>query len=300
MTFQAPTGSLPGKLGVWSSLDALSFTDAADFAQKIEEWGYSTLWIPEAVGRDPFALIGYLAAKTDKLAFATGIANIYARDAVGYKSILKTLGDMLPGRFILGLGVSHPHLVAGFRGHEWQKPLGKMRSVLEAIDQARYLGPQPETEAPIVIAALRPKMLALSAELCQGAHPYLVTPEHTRRAREILGEGPWLCPEQMLIGTEDPDLARQIARANLVHYLRAPNYQMSLAELGFEESDWAEGNASDRLVDALIGWGSAEALQARIQGHWEAGAGHVCIQPFRTDGKPGPDLALLETLAPGA
>ena len=216
---------------------------------------------------------------------------------MAYKSILKTFGDLLPGRFILGLGVSHPHLVSGFRGHEWEKPLAKMRSVLEAIEAARYLGPQPETEAPIVIAALRPKMMELAGNACRGAHPYLVTPEHTRRARKILGEGPWLCPEQMLIGTDDAERAREIARANLVHYLRAPNYQMSLAELGFDASDWEDGNASDRIIDALIGWGDAGALRQRVEEHWRAGADHVCIQPFRTDAKPGPDMGVLESLA---
>ena len=186
----------PGKLGVWTWVDGFSAKGAAEFAQQLESWGYSALWIPEAVGRDPFSMIGYLAAQTDKLVYATGIANIYARDAILFKAIRETCGEMLPGRFILGLGVSHPHLVAKLRGHEWEPPIRKMRETLEAIDDALYQGPTPEEAVPTVIAALRPKMLALAAEKARGAHPYLVTPEHTRRAREILGEGPWLCPEQ--------------------------------------------------------------------------------------------------------
>jgi probable F420-dependent oxidoreductase len=200
---------------------------------------------------------------------------------------------------VLGLGVSHPHLVTRLRGHAWEKPVPKMRSYLEAVSGALYRGPEPEVEAPIVIAALRPKMMELARDRARGAHPYLTTPEHTRRARGILGKGPWLCPEQMLILDTDAANARKVARANLEVYLRAPNYQESLKELGFGEEDFG-GGGSDRLVDALVGWGDEKALRARIQAHWDAGADHVCIQPYRPDGKPGVDLRALEALAPNA
>lgn len=287
----------PGKLGVWTWLDGFSARESVEFAKQVESWGYSALWVPEAVGRDPFALIGYLAAHTERLIYATGIANVYARDAVTMKAIQKTLAEMLPARFILGLGVSHPHLVTGFRGHEWQKPVPKMREYLEAVAKARYMGKEPEVEAPIVIAALRPRMLELARDKARGAHPYLITPEHTRRARHILGKDKWLCPEQMVILEPDAAKARQTARGNLQVYLRAPNYQNSLKELGFDESDWRDG-ASDRLVDALVAWGDEKAVRRRIQEHWDAGADHVCIQPFRSDGTPGPDRKALEVLAP--
>jgi len=290
----------PGRLGVWSSVDSFSSTEAVEFAQQIETWGYSTLWIPEAVGRDPFPMIGFLAAQTEKLIFATGIANIYARDAILAKAIKQTCAEMLPGRFILGLGVSHPHLVSRLRGHEWLPPVKKMREYLEAIEAGLYMGPAPEHEAPIVIAALRPRMLKLAKEAARGAHPYLVTPEHTRRAREILGEGPWLCPEQKVILESDAATARRIARENLKVYLRAPNYKNSLLELGFSEADFAESEASDGLVDALVAWGDEDALRARVQEHWDAGADHVCIQAFRTDGKQGPDMKALKLLAPAS
>jgi probable F420-dependent oxidoreductase len=287
----------PGKLGVWTWSDGFSCAEAVDFARQLEGWGYSTLWTPEAVGRDPFSFIGYLAGQTDRLILATGIANIYARDAMNLKAIRKTLSEMLPGRFILGLGVSHPHLVTRVRGHEWQPPLEKMRAVLDGIEAALYMGPEPEVEAPIVIAALRPKMLALAAEKARGAHPYLVTPEHTRRARAILGDDKWLCTEQKLILTSDADKARDLARGHLKQYLRAPNYQNSLREIGFDDSDWTDGKASDRLVDALVAWGDEGALRERIHEHWNAGADHVCVQPFRVDGIPGPCLETLAKLA---
>jgi probable F420-dependent oxidoreductase len=287
-----------GKLGVWTWPDGFNAREAVEFARRLEQLGYSAWWIPEAVGRDPFALIGWLAGQTDRLVYATGIANIYARDAVTTKAVRQTLSEMLPGRFILGLGVSHPHLVTRLRGHAWEKPVPKMRQYLEAVEAARYMGPKPEVEAPTVIAALRPKMLELARDKARGAHPYLTTPEHTRRARAILGPDKWLMPEQMLILSTDAEVARKVARANLDNYLRAPNYQESLKELGFVEQDFANGG-SDALVDALVAWGDEQKLRDRIQAHWDAGADHVSIQPYRTDGKPGLDSRALEALAPG-
>ena len=132
-----------GKLGVWSWLDGYSASEAAEFAQRIEGWGYGALWIPEAVGREPFSLIGYLAAKTERLVLATGIANIYARDAMTTKSILKTLAELAPRRFVMGLGVSHGHLVAGVRGHVYSnKPVSTMRAYLENIEKRALHGPR--------------------------------------------------------------------------------------------------------------------------------------------------------------
>jgi probable F420-dependent oxidoreductase len=214
------------------------------------------------------------------------------------KATRKTLSEVLPGRFILGLGVSHAHLVTGVRGQVYEKPLPKMRSYLEAMEKALYRGPEPEIEAPVVIAALRPKMLELAREKARGAHPYLVTPEHTRRARAILGSGPWLCPEQKVILERDAAKAREIARGHLAVYLKAPNYQNNLAEIGFTADDWTK--SSDRLVDALVAWGDEDAIRRRLSEHWDAGADHVSIQAFRADGKPGPCYRTLEALAPGA
>ena len=173
-----------GRLGVWSFIDNLSAPEAAAFAQQLEAWGYSALWIPEAVNRDPFAIIGYLAAKTSKLILATGIANIYARDPMTMKAIRKTLAELAPGRIVIGLGVSHSHLVHNVRGHEYSnKPVSTMRAYLEGMEKALYMGKEPAEEAPVVLAALRQNMLKLAAEKTHGAHPYFVTPEHTARAR---------------------------------------------------------------------------------------------------------------------
>jgi probable F420-dependent oxidoreductase len=286
-----------GRLGVWTWLDGSSAAEAADFAGRLEAWGYSALWVPEAVGRDPFAFLGYLAARTERLLLATGIANIYARDAMTTRAVQETLAEASDGRFVLGLGVSHAHLVTGVRKHEYRKPLTAMREYLEAMEGALYMGREPVEKAPVMIAALRPRMLALAAEKTRGAHPYFVPPEHTARAREILGSGPWLCPEQMVLRETDATRAREIARENMKVYVGLPNYQNNLKWLGYSDDDFANGG-SDRLVDAIVAWGDEKAIAERIRAHHDAGADHVCIQPLRPDGEPGPDLELLETLAP--
>ena len=240
-----------GKLGSWNHVDHLGTAEALAFVQKVEAWGYSTFWIPEAVGRDPFALIGFLAARTERIVFATGIANIYARDPMLMKAIWKTLSGLAPDRFILGLGVSHTHLVTAQRGHAYGKPVETMRSYLEAMSKALYMGPAPAADAPIVIGALRDKMLALSATLAQGAHPYNVTPEHTKRARAVMGPKALLLPEQMVLAETDLERARTLARAQLKIYIRLPNYQNNLKQFGFADADFENGG-SDRLVDALV------------------------------------------------
>ncbi len=286
-----------GRLGVWSWMDMFSAADAAAFAARVEGWGYSALWIPEAVGRDPLALHAHLAGATSELILATGIANIYARDPMTMRAGRDTLAELSGGRFLLGLGVSHAPMVNGMRGHEYGKPVATMRAYLEAMEQAIYLGPEPPEPPPVVLAALRPKMLGLATERVQGAHPYNVTPKHTARAREILGKDAWLCPEQKVMLETDASKARSVARQNFGPYVTLPNYQNNLKWLGFEDADFQDGG-SDRLLDALFAWGDERAIRERIQAHWDAGADHVCIQTIRPDGEQGPDTDLLELLAP--
>ncbi len=285
------------KLGVWTFLDGLSAAESAAFVRRVEELGYSALWMPEAVGRDPFALIGYLCGHSQRLIFATGIANIYARDAMTMRACQKTLAEASGGRFLLGIGVSHVHLVSKLRGHTYQKPLAAMRAYLDTLEGALYRGPETAEKAPIVLAALGPKMLALATELTRGAHSYLVPPEHTARAREILGKGAWLCPEQKVLLETNPAKAREIGRKAIAIYVGLPNYQNNLKWLGFDDADFQNGG-SNRLVDALVAWGDEDAIAERIQAHWDAGADHVAIQPLRADGEPKPDLRTLEHLAP--
>ncbi|MBJ19868.1 MAG: TIGR03620 family F420-dependent LLM class oxidoreductase [bacterium] len=285
-----------GKIGIWTWLDHLSANEAAELAQRGEDWGYSAMWIPEAVGRDPFSLIGFLAARTERMIYATGIANIYARDPMSTKAIWKTLSEVAPNRFILGLGVSHQHLVSGQRGHDYTKPLSTMRTYLEAVDRALYMGKAPRVDAPIVLGALRDRMLGLSASAAQGAHPYLVPPAHTKHAREVMGPDALLCPEQMVLAETDAGRARESARNALKMYIRLPNYQNNLKQFGFNDADFEDGG-SDQLVDAMVCWGEPDEIAALVQEHLDAGADHVCIQTLRADGGAGPDEELLQALA---
>jgi probable F420-dependent oxidoreductase len=287
-----------GKLGAWFFLDSMSAQETADFARKVEQLGYSALWIPEAVGREPFAHAGYLLSRTERLAIATGIANIWARDAMTMAAGAKTLAELSAGRFALGIGVSHEPLVARLRGHNYDKPYSYMREYLAKMKGALYKAVPPKEDPPVLLAALHPKMLKLAATEARGTHTYFVPPEHTAKARGLLGPGPWICAEQAIILDTDAATARRVAREYMKTYVpRLPNYTRNLRNLGYVDEDFANG-CSDRLVDAIVAWGTAEKIRERIEAHYKAGATHVCLLPLRSDGKPLPDLRALEALAP--
>ncbi len=285
-----------GKRAVWAGLDGYTAKEAAAFARRIEEWGYGTLWIPEGLGREPLSLAAWLLANTERLTVATGITNIYGRDARTAKVAQLALNEQSGGRFLLGLGVSHKPFVEGFRGHVYGKPIAAMTGYLDAMAQVQYMAPQPAEPPKTVIAALGPKMLEVARDKADGAHPYFVTPEHTAEARRILGPGKLLCPEQMVLLESDAAKAREQARKAIPIYLGAANYRNNLLRLGFTEADM-DGGGSDRLVDAIVAWGDAAAINARIEEHLEAGADQVCIQALGRDGKA--DEAALKALVKG-
>ena len=285
-----------GKYGVWMFLDAMAAPQSAQFARKVEKLGYSALWIPEAVGREPFAHAGYLAANTERLIIATGIANIWARDPMTMMAGARTLAEMSGGRFALGIGVSHEPLVR-VRGREFTKPYSYMKEYLPKMKAALYMAVKPAAEPPILIAALHPKMLAFAAAETHGTHTYFVPPEHTAKARAIVGPKPWICAAQAVILETDPAVARDAARNYMKTYTRLPNYANMLKALGFTDADFADG-CSDRMVDAVVAWGSEDKIRARIEEHHKAGATHVCILPLPADKKPLPDERTMEALAP--
>lgn len=282
-----------GKLGVWFFPDALSGAAVGDLARGLERLGYDTLWYPEGIGYESFSFAGFALAETEKLKVASGIANIYARDAVtaiaGHNSLNTFYGD----RFILGLGVSHIPLVEGFRGHHYGRPVASMRAYLDQMEAAELSIAVPERN--IVLAALGPKMLALSRDRTKGAHPYLVTPEHTARAREILGPDKWLCVEQKVC-LADPAKARKVAAGVLSLYLSWPNYRNNWLSLGFTEED-LDGSGSERFLDAMVASGSADNIRAVLQTHFDAGANHVCVQPLHPEGNGQVDWNALEAVA---
>ncbi len=283
-----------GRLGAWVAADSFGKDEIAALAQGVERLNYDTLWYPEAVGYETFCYGGFALAQTDRLRVASGIANIYARDAVAAIAGHDSLNNLYDGRFILGLGVSHVPLVEGFRGHDYGKPVATMRAYLDAMESAALIIKKPERN--IVLAALGPKMTALAAERTNGAHSYLVTPEHTARARKILGPDKWLCVEQKVCLTSNAAQSREVAAQVLALYLPWPNYSNNWLSLGFTKDD-VSGRGSDRFLDAMVASGSAADIRARLQAHFDAGADHVCVQPLNPDGSKSVDWKALEAVA---
>lgn len=271
-----------GSHGIWTAaLDLQPSAVARECAAEIEELGFGALWVPEAVQRDVLAHSLILLEATESLKVATGIANRYARDAMTTNAAMQTINEAHPGRFLLGLGVSHGHLVAGIRKHEYSKPYTEMVAYLDAMDRALFLAPTGEPPAQMVLAALGPRMLKLAADRTAGAHPYFVPPEHTAIAREVMGPEPLLAVEQMVVFDTDPSTARATARSHMEIYLGLPNYANNLMRLGYTEEEIS--NADDRVVDAVVAWGTMDDVLARIQAHRDAGADHVCIQVLDAD-----------------
>lgn len=267
-----------GSIGIWTfQFEHCPAAKAQEAAAELEQLGFGAIWFGEAAGREALTHASVLLAGTKRTVIATGIANIYARDPVAMAAGQKTLAEAYPGRFVLGLGVSHVPLVEKLRGHRYEKPVSTMRAYLDAMDQAPYQAVPPSIKPIRLLAALGPKMLKLAAERADGAHPYNVNPEHTAQARAILGQGPYLCPEQAVVLETDPAKARKIARDFLGIYLALPNYTNNFLRLGFDESDVKNGG-SDRLIDSIIAWGDLNAIRNRIRAHHSAGADHVCIQ----------------------
>jgi probable F420-dependent oxidoreductase len=284
-----------GRVGVWGVLPTASAAEERPAAAEIERFGYTALWFGEGLAtKEAFAHAAILLAATERLVVGTGIANIYARDPTAMNSAGLTLAEAYPGRFVLGMGVSHVPLVQA-RGHDYGRPVTAMRAYLDAMERAKWAPPSPPQPMPRVLAALRRRMLELARDRTDGAHPYLVTPEHTARARAVLGPGPILAPEQAVIVETDAARARAAGRRHLSFYLTLPNYVNNFLEMGFAAADLA-GGGSDRLVDALVAWGDVDAIAERVRQHHAAGADHVAIQAVATE--PGRALDDLRVLAP--
>ncbi len=259
-----------GKLGIWAHPSLVS----DELAQEVEKLGYGAIWLggsPDADLSDVDRLLGV----TDRVVVATGIVNMWKDDAAPVAESYHRIVGRHPGRFLLGVGIGHPEATKVY-----QKPYDKIVEYLDQLDEA---GVPVEDRA---LAALGPKVLKLSAERSAGAHPYLTTPEHTRQAREILGEGKLLVPEHKVVLDTDPERARSIGRPRVENpYLHLTNYVSNLKRLGWTDEDLANGG-SDRLVDALVLHGTAEQIADGVRAHWDAGADQVCIQVLNEDPLP--------------
>jgi probable F420-dependent oxidoreductase len=281
-TWPTTLETLRGSIGLWTStLDSVSPSQCREHVREVESLGYRALWVPESWGRESFTNVGLLLSSTSSLTVATGIANIWARDAVTTANGAKTLAAAYDERFVLGLGVSHEPLVTRLRGHHYEAPVRVMRDFLLAMDGAPMMADEGRVRVPRVIAALGPKMLELAAELTDGAHPYLVTPEHTALARSIVGDK-FLGVEQAVVLGQTRDEYLRRAHQHLEHYTGLENYRNSWRRQGFSDDDVVRGG-SDRLCDALVVHGDEGDILEGARQHLDAGASHVCLQVLGAD-----------------
>ena len=259
-----------GKVGIWRHPSGLT----PELVAEVEALGYGAIWIGGSPPGD-LGVVEHLLGATDHIALATGIVNVWQDDAAAVGASYHRITARYPGRFLLGLGIGHPEAT-----REYRQPYATLVSYLDQLDELKV------PAEGRVLAALGPRVLRLSAERAAGAHPYLVTPEHTRQARQILGDGPLLAPEQKLVLGTDPEQARALGRARVrTPYLGLANYQSNLRRLGWTDADFADGG-SDALIDALAVHGDAEAIVRGVTAHLDAGADHVAVQVLNPDPLP--------------
>lgn len=289
-----------GKIGVFFGTDGMTAKAAGAFAWRVENWRYGALWISESSGRNALVHAAWLLASTSRLVIGTGIANIYGRDPVAMAAAQATLAEQSGGRFLLGIGVSHPPLVEGLRGHTYdRRPVAAMRAYLDGMRTFAYAAPPPPERPRTILAALGPKMIELAGASADGVIPFNITPEHTARARRALGPDKLICTEQKVLMARDAATARAQGRALLTPYLKLDNYLNNWRRLGFADDDFT-GGGSDRLIDALFAWGGEDRIRARIKEHLDAGADHVFIHAALQDGAARKvDEEALRLLAPG-
>jgi probable F420-dependent oxidoreductase len=267
-----------GRIGIWRHSSGLT----PEVVAEVEALGYGAIWVGGSPPGD-LGVVEHLLDTTDHIAVATGIVNVWKDDAATVGASYHRITARHPGRFLLGLGIGHPEAT-----REYQQPFAKLVSYLDELDDLKV------PAGGRALAALGPKVLRLAAERSAGAHPYLVTPEHTRQARQILGDGPLLAPEQKVVLETDPVQARAIGRPYVRNpYLGLTNYLSSLRRLGWTDADFADGG-SDALIDALVVHGDAAAIARGIAAHLDAGADHVAVQVLNPD-----PLPVLRALADG-
>jgi probable F420-dependent oxidoreductase len=257
-------------IGIWSGA-LMRHEDrgaAADAAAELEELGYTALWIPEGAGGPIFEASRQLLDATSRVPVATGILNVWAHEPAEAAAGHANVTAAYPGRFLLGIGISHAKMVEQYR-----RPLATMRAYLDGLDEADEPVPREER----MIAALGPKMLELARDRSLGSHPYFTHAEHTAAAREALGPDAVLAPEVAVVPERDRERAHAIARDYMAVYLGLPNYTNNLLRHGFTEDDLRDGG-SDRLLEAVIPWGDPERIASGLRAHFDAGADHVCIQ----------------------
>jgi probable F420-dependent oxidoreductase len=282
-------------IGAWVGSFGLEPSDDTRAAARELEWlGYGALWVAEALGKEVFTNAAIVLSATGRIVVGTGIANLWVRDATAMANAANTLAEAFPGRFLLGIGVSHRPLVER-RGHVYESPLAALEHYIDAMDANKYRGPAPDRPPLRLLGALGPRMLRLAGARLDGALPYLGSAAHTRTAREQLGPGGLLAPAVAVLVSTDPEAALDLARRHLGGYIGLPNYRQHFLRQGFTDDDLEDGG-SERFVDAVVAMGDVPAVVGRIKEHLEAGADHVAINPLGNDLQAL--LAQFRTLAP--
>jgi probable F420-dependent oxidoreductase len=285
MGMQRLRGVNPGRFGVFAGpLNAQPSAAQRKFVREMERLGYGALWVGEALAQEIFARSAMLLAATERLTIASGIANIWARDAAAMANGGRTLAEAWPGRFILGIGVGHRPNVE-VRGHQYERPYSAMKAYLDTMAEAPYRGPAADLP-PVVLAALGPRMVALAAEKTAGAYPYFTTLDHVREVRAGLGPEPFLAVDLPVVLAENIAAARAVGNRHLTGYLRSENYRNNLLRLGWPPAQ-LEPPGSDALFEAIVAWGDLTRIREQIRRRFDAGADHVVFNLV------GPDPAVL-------
>jgi len=288
-------GTASGRVGVFAG--SLGLQPAAvqrEVAAEMERLGYGTLWYGEAMAREAFVQGAIFLAATSRLVVASGIANIWARDAMAMAAGGRSLAEAWPDRFILGLGVSHAPAVAA-RGHDYGRPVSAMRAYLDRMEEAPWRGPDAQLP-PLVLAALGPRMVELAAQRTAGAYPYFTTADHIRLVREQLGPKPFLAADLPVVLASGRAEARLVGDVHTSLYLGLENYRNNLVRVGWNPNE-LEAPGSDKLFDAVVAWGNIAAIGARINTLFSAGADQVVLNLITRD-RSVPYLAELRTIAP--
>jgi probable F420-dependent oxidoreductase len=285
----------PGELGVLAYVDTMNGAECVTFAQAVERLGYTTLWLPETFGRDPFVMAVYMLNATSRIAVGTAIANVWKREPQATAAAARNLAELFEGRFILGLGVSAGPFMRR-NGLHYDKPVEFVSDYLERMKAAPYKAPMPQEEPPVVLAGLRPRMLRLAAEASTGVITALTPPTVIARMRAAL-PGKWLLAQQMVMLETDAHKARSAIRSFMRFYMNAPPYRRHFQDMGYTDED-LQGGGSDRLIDTIIAWGDQQHLRERITAHRAAGADHVYLIPLSAEGGRLPEMRVIEALAP--
>jgi probable F420-dependent oxidoreductase len=280
-------------IGIMFNTDRMSGIDLVDFAKRLEDQTINTIWVTELFGREPFATAGFLLARTESIRVATGIANVYARDAVAAAAAGQTLTEFSSGRFVLGLGVSNSGL-ASQRGHVWEPPVRKLEMYIDSVRHSQITIPG-DLVTPLHVAAHGPKMLDMVIPKVDGVSTFLQTPTHTQKVKAQLNGSTELNVSQMCLLCEDRHEARRLARKALAFYMTLDYYHRAWRKLGFSNPDFENGG-SDALIDSLVAWGSPLDILTRIDEHHSAGATEVVVIPLNPEGGSHPHWSLINAI----